>query len=569
MTGYKTMYLVHFLAVCIWGLCGMVAAVGTPIFPAQPKHVIKIVFGYDRPELADDFDLLQNHLPDNFHFKSRHALHYILCATMAQKNVAVLQLIQKASPFQVVYASINADMVCYIAILSSTDAAELSFGSIVDSETPFFSVSLVPDFLRIDHTLYDIAATHIKGRSSYLEVHHGLGVRSTFKMEQTTDGFFHELSSKIMGMDHRSIISSKSLRHLMSILDASITRSPLSKRLQLWHSTVHFLQDTRGHNTNIPTLCGFQHLRMRSSRQGFRVYGIDFLAERECIIILALYLIESSHDIISITASLPMNFLNNFARPISQVGLGALTNENNGNVVSTDSSPYSAAGLDGLNQIVSVGDSGLDELMCFFTNGDGTVVKRSNISNPYTDLSRRKVIQYITYADGGDWAFGHGTHVTGSAVGAAIDPASANATFNGMATGAKLAFFDIGPDDGTYSGLIPGDMYKDYYEVLATSGALINSNSWGTPLNYYNSEALQTDEYLYDHPNFMVLFAAGNYGQSGYGTVHAPAVSKNSVTVGCAQTGHGDKSSAEADTLSSFTSIGPTFDGRIKPDICA
>ena len=56
----------------------------------------------------------------------------------------------------------------------------------------------------------------------------------------------------------------------------------------------------------------------------------------------------------------------------------------------------------------SSGDTGVDELSCFFRNEDGSKVARSSYENPTYDLTKRKVIQYIPYADDTDTQEGHG-----------------------------------------------------------------------------------------------------------------------------------------------------------------
>ena len=147
--------------------------------------------------------------------------------------------------------------------------------------------------------------------------------------------------------------------------------------------------------------------------------------------------------------------------------------------------------------------------MCFFTEGDGTIVTRSTIEDPITNSSRRKVVQYIAFQDGGDYEEGHGTHVSGSVAGQDIDESDSQSAYNGMGYAAKIAFFDLTPGENSYI-FPPSDMYNDFYGVTATSGAHISTNSWGSSTGYYESMALQTDEYVYDNPEFLVLFAAGN-----------------------------------------------------------
>jgi hypothetical protein len=151
-----------------------------------------------------------------------------------------------------------------------------------------------------------------------------------------------------------------------------------------------------------------------------------------------------------------------------------------------------------------------------------------------------------------------------------IDPSSPEAIYNGMAYSAKIAFFDLTPGDDPYI-YPPSDLYNDFYAISATSGAHMSTNSWGSSSNYYDSMALQTDEYVYDNPQFLVLFAAGNNGGLGYGTIGSPAVSKNMITVGATETGHNLTKAPNSDpsNMAYFSSIGPTYDGRIKPDLCA
>jgi len=102
---------------------------------------------------------------------------------------------------------------------------------------------------------------------------------------------------------------------------------------------------------------------------------------------------------------------------------------------------YRAAGLTGAGQIVGVADTGLDDLSCFFVDDSEAY------ATPYTNRSgvveplRRKVIQYFSSADNSDYFGGHGSHVTGSIAGASI---SDFGNMDGMAPGAKVAFFDIG-----------------------------------------------------------------------------------------------------------------------------
>jgi subtilisin family serine protease len=86
---------------------------------------------------------------------------------------------------------------------------------------------------------------------------------------------------------------------------------------------------------------------------------------------------------------------------------------------------------------------GVDEYSCFFRNDDGSIVARSTFYSPTFDLTKRKVIQYINYADSSDTEGGHGTHVCGTIAGNITDTASSLYKHAGHAPAAKIAFFDM------------------------------------------------------------------------------------------------------------------------------
>lgn len=223
--------------------------------------------------------------------------------------------------------------------------------------------------------------------------------------------------------------------------------------------------------------------------------------------------------------------------------------------------PYHDVGLDGTGQIIGVGDTGIDELSCFFRNSDSSLVTRSTISNPTFDLSKRKVIQYISYADGQDLEGGHGTHVSGTVAGSSEGFVSAGIKYGGHASGAKIAFFDMelssSPNSGFY---IPSPMAPYVFQPAYDAGARIHSNSWGSPLNEIDDDDLTVDSFQYWHDDFLAVFAAGNDGSEGFYSIGQPATTKNSISVGASRS----ESSDEISRVAYFSSLGPTFDERIK-----
>ena len=149
---------------------------------------------------------------------------------------------------------------------------------------------------------------------------------------------------------------------------------------------------------------------------------------------------------------------------------------------------------------------------------------RSPFYAPTYDLTKRKVVQYISFANDVDTADGHGTHVSGTVAGESL---SANTIANGHASGAKIAFFDMSVDGNSISYPIPIDTYV--FKPAFDAGARIHSNSWGSALNLYQQNVLDIDAYLLEEDQFLALFAAGNEGGSGYYSIGSPAVLRRVV----------------------------------------
>ena len=70
---------------------------------------------------------------------------------------------------------------------------------------------------------------------------------------------------------------------------------------------------------------------------------------------------------------------------------------------------------------------------------------------------------------------------------------------------------------------------------------------------------------------FLIVFFLTVDGSNGYSSVGSPAVCKNMVTVGATETGHNLTATplSNPSVMAFFSSVGPTYDGRIKPDVCA
>jgi len=222
-----------------------------------------------------------------------------------------------------------------------------------------------------------------------------------------------------------------------------------------------------------------------------------------------------------------------------------------------DDVPFFNAGITGVDQVVSVSDTGLDLQSCYFADQSGTM----SFGTGY-DMSKRKVIQYVDYVNAGEDRDGHGTHVAGTIAGQRSDDGrtATDGFVDGIAYNAQIAFFDIGKDDPSASLLVPGA--STLLNPGYNAGARVHSASWGSSSDFYTNMDRDFDKYLHRNKDFLVIIAAGNEGPVT-GTVRSPSHSKNVLTVGATQ------NEGRLDRLASFSSIGPAMDGRIKPDLVA
>jgi hypothetical protein len=161
----------------------------------------------------------------------------------------------------------------------------------------------------------------------------------------------------------------------------------------------------------------------------------------------------------------------------------------------------------------------------------------------------------------------HATHVAGTLMG------------GGVQANAKGMAFE--------STLWANDWNSDLAEMTsqASQGLILSNHSYGYrsdllsqwQFGFYDATAANWDELAYNAPFYLMVKAAGNdrgagynpggvFGTSGYNLITGSATSKNVLVVAAvsAVTNYTGPSSV---TMSSFSSWGPTDDGRIKPDI--
>ncbi|MCL6448103.1 MAG: S8 family serine peptidase [Armatimonadetes bacterium] len=213
-------------------------------------------------------------------------------------------------------------------------------------------------------------------------------------------------------------------------------------------------------------------------------------------------------------------------------------------------------GLTGAGQVVAIADSGL---------GSG------RMDDPHPDLKSRpgqkpKVIMLKSWAgrESADDPTGHGTHLAATVAGTG---AASNGRFAGVAPGASIYFQAILNPEGKAAP--PPDLTALFAPAYAAS-ARIHLDGWGSEGNFYSAGAAQADAFIYQHPDFLVIFGAGNDGPEP-GSLTNEANSKNALVVGASEGarpafGPGEDNATE---VARFSSRGPAADGRAKPDLVA
>jgi len=271
----------------------------------------------------------------------------------------------------------------------------------------------------------------------------------------------------------------------------------------------------------------------------------------------------------------------------------------------------------GRGEIIAITDTGLD-------TGDPNTI-HPDFRGRIVDLTSWPVspafdeLVLNPRADDGpaDLDSGHGTHVAGSAVGDGTRAREHGLPLiRGLAHQARLVFQAVehrlewkpevvaeyrrryGEEPAPYhlAGL-PGDLTV-LFQAAYDLGARVHSNSWGGgEFGTYDRDAAAVDQFVWDHPDAVILFAAGNDGTDANrdgrvdpGSVTPPGTAKNCITVGASENlrpqfafryGHvwqrdfprqplrSDLLADDPTDVAAFSSRGPCLDGRVKPDVVA
>ncbi|GGB14252.1 hypothetical protein GCM10011511_42560 [Puia dinghuensis] len=215
----------------------------------------------------------------------------------------------------------------------------------------------------------------------------------------------------------------------------------------------------------------------------------------------------------------------------------------------------------------------------------------------------------VTQVDGATTLSDHSTHVSGTMIAAGVNPLA-----KGMSFGAQLLqCYDFNNDASEMAAaagkglLVSNHSYADiagwYYDDSQSRWEF-----WGNPgdtvdikFGLYDQDAQIWDSIAYNAPYYLIAKAGGNnpgetgpaVGQpywrmnasgtfinagnrptgisdnSGYNTIATYGCSKNILTLGAVNPIPGGYSRSSDVVIASFSSLGPTGDGRIKPDVVA
>ncbi len=241
--------------------------------------------------------------------------------------------------------------------------------------------------------------------------------------------------------------------------------------------------------------------------------------------------------------------------------------------------PLFTRGLFGSGQVVGVLDTGIDHDSCYFRDTVNGPPPRNECNGGTTvNAAQRKVLAvdflWTNECAGGitasEWdTQNHGTHVAGTVAGDNFANILTHDPGDGMAPGAKLVIQDCGFQTNNCADCpgigCPVVDLNPVFQQTYDQGARLHTNSWGdqenaSPQNNYTAGSQDVDEFMWNHPDFLIFFAAGNSGP-GTASVGSPSTAKSAVSVGATLRG------TSANSMASFSSCGPTDDGRFKPEI--
>ena len=218
-----------------------------------------------------------------------------------------------------------------------------------------------------------------------------------------------------------------------------------------------------------------------------------------------------------------------------------LTNAVAGAIVGIPELRNSSLGLDGSGEKITFTDTGIDQ--------------------DHPDISGRIAGVYTQYGldpSPADSNGGHGTHVAITIAG----DGSGDSNAEGIAPGSYIVAYALEHDPTGIFGRI-GSIY-DMLNHAEQEGSRVAVNAWGLNGNYgaYTADSRSVDVFVNDNPEFLPIFSAGDDPSQNASKVMAPSTAKNVLSVGASTT-------SPSGNVANFSSLGPSLDGRVKPDVVA
>lgn len=227
------------------------------------------------------------------------------------------------------------------------------------------------------------------------------------------------------------------------------------------------------------------------------------------------------------------------------------------------------------------GDLGLN------VNGNGVTVgvwDQEIVLSTHVELAGR-----VSVGDGTSSTGAHATHVAGTIAATGIEAAA-----RGMANKAEIETYNWDADITEATTAAGNGMRVSNHSYgIAAGWAWIGGWAWfgdssistseDWKFGFYLDECASWDNLMYNEPQYLAVFAAGNdRGEGpagapypvdgypyGYDTIGSPAVAKNGLTVGAVRGITGGYVTPSGVKMTDFSSYGPCDDGRIKPDVVA
>jgi hypothetical protein len=195
-------------------------------------------------------------------------------------------------------------------------------------------------------------------------------------------------------------------------------------------------------------------------------------------------------------------------------------------------------------------------------NLTGTGIMVGEWDGGCVDAAHGDLTGRVTWTNcGGGYDPYHATHVAGTMLGNGSRSESAGGTpyqWKGMAPDAAVVSYLWWEDDS--------ELDSNYYEAIHTYHIDLSTNSWGF-FDWdceYDSHTQAEDFVVIGSQGKIIpiIWAAGNEGNLyGWMSLRSNAVAKNIITVGA--------TNSNDNSLWYRSSLGPTADGRVKPDVVA